>query len=170
MRRSDNMNFSLLTLVEITLLFTISVPSLAQFSRHMASSLKGVKSVGIEVAQMKQEPEQVGFGVAQIQTGVEQELRRNGIKITEDLAQSDGILFVAATCMPPSETKRRWFCTLKIDFIQTVILYRDPSITTTATTWTRFRLGRGDPVGLRQAIRDMTDEFCKDLLKQNPKA
>ena len=169
MRRSETINFSLLLPVGITLLFTTPVPSSAQFFRNMASSLKGVKLVAIEVAQMKQEPGHDGFGATQIQTDVELELRRNGIEITQDAGQSDGVFFIAATCLPHSGKQRHWFCTLKTDFIQEVILYRDPTMTTTATTWTRFRLGQGDPAGLRQVIRGMTDEFCNDFRKENPK-
>jgi hypothetical protein len=132
----------------------------------MRRSLAGLKNVCVVVERFKPAQEQAGFDGTTFQTDVEQ-LRSAGITVLP-LKQAAAMLYINVNSLHRRPGDTAPFSIL-LQLQQPVMLRRDTSITTVATTWDTGVIGVGDLERVRTVLRDVTDQFINAWLSVHPK-
>jgi hypothetical protein len=157
--------FSIFTLP--ILLLTVSVSVHAQ-STPERESLVGLRQVRVLIETIKPEIEQLGLTKRQIQTDVELRLRKAGIIVADT---GSATLYVNVNIGRVSNMNVYVYC-INIDLDQGVILARNKSIITVASTWSNGRTGAVGSVRfleIRSDVGEILDRFINDFLAANPK-
>jgi hypothetical protein len=131
---------------------------------------------GVEVAVEVFEPEDIkyGFNRQQYQTDVELRLRQYGIKVLsneESLKMAQPYLYINVNPLI-SEKGGIAAVSIEISLRDIVVLVRNPTIMTSATTWKRnvtSIVGFNRFNEIRNKVRDLVDIFINDYLAANPK-
>ena len=156
------------------------------------STLKGLKGVSVDVKLISNATAELETE-DNLQTLVEQELRKAGIKVFSDSDPNIYVasLFVEVTALKPQTSrliKPFYYCTVRVHLLQDVVLVRNLAITTKASTWPYLTQPSPDykwpylpntPIGsarskdginklIRSGIIGSVKNFCDDYLTANP--
>ena len=148
--------------------------ALAQGSGDSRSSLKGLSAIAVLVADFDPSLECEGVQKNQLQTDVEGRLSKAGIKILakEDLPKIQGNphLLVSLSIMK-LDTQSLHTYYISIEFIQDVVLRRNPGQNCPAVTWSVSVAGTGESVDMQRISNSLTglvDRFISAYQSVNP--
>ena len=132
-------------------------------------SLKNLKAIDVVVEGVSSEGRQTGLTTDQIETDVELQLRKVGITIDESVSE---YLYVNANIMK-LESRDSYIYGISVAVWQPAYLRRDSSILTFgAATWDKSTVGitpgNFAKNNIREAIRELVDQFLNDYLSVNP--
>jgi hypothetical protein len=138
--------------------------------RHTLRGLTGIY-VGIG---SNTEAAEYGLGKEVLQTDVELQLRRYGVRVMS----GEGVgrmpeLYVQATVKQDALLEGAIAVAVKVEFRQDVILLRDPTKHCAAVTWQDevvMLVGTEGIRGVRDDLSDLLDRFINDYLAANPEA
>lgn len=146
------------------------------FVAEQRSTLAGLKSVGVLIERLQADAEALGLSTDALQTDVELRLRRSGIRVLTNAEMKHdpgapylylGVNFQCSADLPLCAQS------INLQFTQSVILSRDPTIESFGSTWDKNVVGMiGRKVfasSTRQAVGDLVDQFLNDFLTVNPK-
>jgi hypothetical protein len=142
------------------------------------NSLIGIKGVYVIVSSLYPEVEEAGLTNSQIQSDVELKLRLAGIKVLnyelKKMIKETGEITLTKPAVFIYVTSRKGLqgaivYNISCELQQTVILVRNPSIETYATTWNDSALDVGSIKDMRELIKDVVDKFINAYLAVNPK-
>jgi hypothetical protein len=139
-------------------------------------SLRGLKGVRV-IVRMSASPDAERDGITKdkLQTDVELKLRQTGIRVVSfeewKKTKEDGIGWLDLSV---SALKHETFyaCNVQLKLMQPVMLSRDPSKKTFATTWSTGSVGVFGMMrleGIRKEVADKVDEFANNYLAVNSK-
>jgi len=145
-----------------------------QLEIYGISTLKGLKGVNVHVFLFDDESTQVNRDT--LQTKVELELRKAGIKVVSDMPDNNvGFLFVVCQ-LDKAKDLPMYYGALSVSLHQDIKLIRNPKIMTRAQTWPLSKAPTifiaGDKVLEQQVdeiLTDLLDIFLNDYLAANPK-
>ena len=146
----------------------LAAPAWGQDGTAQSATLKGVTLVEVVVEAMDPVAEQDGLTRAQLQTEVEVRLRQAGIPVGPTLT---GHLHVNVDTLK-SDHGQTYAYNVSVQYVQQVVLARDPKAPTFATTWDTGGVGMIVASRLpevRQDVANYVDQFIKAYLEQNPK-
>lgn len=157
-----------------------SVETIKQTTYHSIGrdSLVGLEDIKVvvEVECKNSEAEKYGLTRQALQTDVELQLRRYGIRalsVNEDRQRpGDAILYLSSVIVIGEEWK---FASgsINVELVQTVLLERDPTkMFFGATTWKQrgvWQVGVDNLKDVREVFKDYVDLFINDYLAANPK-
>ena len=144
----------------------LTAPAWAQDSASQRATLKGVTVVEVVVEAMDPVAEQDGLVRAQVQTEVELRLRQAGIPVGPT---PTGHLYVNVDT-EKSDHGQTYAYNVSVQYIQQVVLARDPTAPIFATTWETGGVGMIAASRLREVRQDVAnylDRFVKAYLEQN---
>jgi hypothetical protein len=160
--------FSLPTLALGIALPLLTAPAWAQDGAAQRATLKGVTVVEVVVEAMDPVAEQDGLVRSQLQTEVELRLRQAGIPVGPT---PTGHLYVKVDT-ERSDRGQTYAYNVAVQYVQQVVLARDPHAPIFVTTWDTGGVGLIAASRLREVRQDVTnyvDQFIKAYLEQNPK-
>jgi hypothetical protein len=160
----------------MTLTMSLSSPALAadiEFERKM---LVGLPGVGVIVEQIDSDMEQAGLERFILQTDVELRLRQAGVKVltkSELAAPGSDFLLLSIHGAASRQLRNVFALCVRLELAQGVMLIRRPSVTSVGSTWFMttqvVSVGTDYAPAVREAIRDMVDQFINAYLAANPK-
>jgi len=132
-------------------------------------TLRGLKGIQVLVEPITL----AGLTESTLKTDVELKLRKAGIRVlTKDewlLTQGYPYLYVNVTAIE-LKSPQEFIYSVNVGLTEDVILSRNRSIETSATTWKKSALGiTPDLRAVREAVGDQVDKFMNDYLAVNPK-
>jgi len=164
-------------ILSIVLAFFITggaVVARASDSESERQTLSGLQGVAVLVDRLQSEVELAGLTRASILTDVELKLRLAGIPVLEgvDVANMDSpyYLYVRVGIQPISDGFWPYF--IDVAFDQEVLLGRDRSIVSIASTWSVEYIGRvlkPNVQKVREDLENAVDKFINAYLSVNPK-
>jgi len=135
-----------------------------------AKSLRGIHGLKVVVEVVGTDIEQAGLHRTDIQTDVELQLRLAGIKVLpEDDQSASPYLYINAHVILGQYNSGLHYAAVDCELHQYVILARDESISTDATTWDTGSAGTSSLEHVRDHTKDLVDKFINDYLSVNPK-
>ena len=149
-------------------LLILAVPAWGQDGAAQRATLKGITIVEVVVEAMDPVAEQDGLTRAQLQTDVEVRLRQAGITVGPTLT---GHLYVNVDTVK-GDHGQTYAYNVSVQYVQQVVLARDPKAPIFATTWDTGGVGMMAASRLhevRQDVANYVDQFIKAYLEQNPK-
>ena len=150
-------------------LLLLPVPAWSQESAsHNRATLKGINTVEVVVEAMDPMAERDGLVRSQLQTDVESRLRQAGLTVGRTLI---GHLYVNVDTMKSNDGKTYAY-NVEVEYVQQVLLMRDPQTLYFAPTWETGGVGMIGAARLgevRQDVANYVDQFVKAYLEQNPK-
>jgi hypothetical protein len=158
--------------IALALIILFSLNGHAQTATDV-ESLRGLQGVAVLFSKYPKELEQNGLTMMQVNTEVELRLRKAGIKIltAEEAFKSPGApIFLVR--LESEENLGLYAVSIRLEFQQSVSLYRKPSTTVRCATWQVSNLTTVGGNNLRQVkdlVGDGVDIFANDFLKANPK-
>jgi len=148
--------------------------ALAQDSGDGRSSLRGLKAIGVSVGDFDPSLECEGIQKSQLQSDVEERLSKAGIKVLakEDLPKTPGNprLQVSLSVMKLDSQSLHVY-RISIEFVQDVVLRRNPGQTCPAVTWGVSVEGTGESVDMqriRTSLTGLVDRFISAYQSVNP--
>ena len=136
-------------------------------------TLAGLRGVSVLVERISDAAQRDGLLADQIQTDVEVKLRQAGIPVLTSAESSTDSPYLYVNPQLFKNTVGLYVYNLEVRLDQAVSLRRQPSISTTAPTWSATaQYGTVAPAALgsvRDRIRDLTDQFINAYLAANPK-
>ncbi len=147
-------------------------PDLSAYRRN---TLCGLQGVAVVVESLKPEVERLGLARDALQTDVELQLRRSGIKVLSRQQQlatlGSPYLYVQVTVQGADDDKQPLLAVnTEVMCSQIVILRRDPTIRSVAITWidgTLGIIGRANLAQVRDSVKDVVARFVNDYLAMN---
>lgn len=142
---------------------------------HKEETLRGLSGVGVLVEDIKKKAEEKGLTEERVQTTVELELRKVGIKVLseEQLSNTPGAPYLYINIHAVVRDDGFVLHNISLELKQTVALARDDSTTCIATTWSKGSLGTAGAEKIDQirsvALVSLLEEFLNDWLAVNPK-
>jgi hypothetical protein len=134
-------------------------------------SLAGLAGVNVFI-----EPVKEPLDRSTIKTDVELRLRRAGIKVLdmETCQKTPGKPFLRVVGNTTTPATQIFAVSHDVELFQSVVLNRDKSISTLASTWrtggVALGVGKANLVkGVRDLLRQDVDEFINDFLAANPR-
>lgn len=114
------------------------------------------------------------FSVTYLQTQLEVELRKAGIKVTDhtSLAETTGRPYLELSVNAVKVALNMYSYHIELKLMQHVQLRREPNMILSTITWTRTQLGnqnRNKFADLNKDIQFMTNQFINDYFTVNPK-
>ena len=138
-------------------------------------SLVEIKALCVFVQGLTEEAKKAGLSGEQIQTDVEQKLKRNGVKIVsqeECLEIPGNPVFYVNISANKSKQMPAFFYHIDVGLLQKVTLVREPEIRIVAITWNKGALvychKREFSASVRKTVRHLVDVFINDYLAANP--
>lgn len=148
----------------------MGLPAMAGDNEYGRASLKGVEAVYVLVESFSEDEKSAGFDTRTFQTDVELKLRLAGIKVLtkkEWLTTTGGpYLYLNVNPLNPITGENSPF-NIDLEFNQSVLLDRDPSISVLAATWSVGNIGNGDITYVRDSVKDRVDTFINAWLSVN---
>jgi len=154
-------------------------------------SLCGINELSIVILGKTEELENMGLSINQIKTDIESKLRLLDIKISNHINSKEKVLVANINFLKVSNGLIIWgielrffqyvllYHNVKADSLKTEIeydLYEDfdliiivHNVPTWSNTYLGYTLDINDIKLVREKINYLTDMFCKDYLKANPK-
>ncbi len=138
----------------------------AQDTRASRATLRGVKSVEVQVGDIGSDAERDGLTRSQLESDVESQLRQAGIAIRPS---TEGVLYVSVTAAKGDLNVYAY--SLQIAFRQAVNLARDPTIGSVVSTWS---VGSGGTISaahlsrVRSIVTALVGQFISAYLDENP--
>lgn len=142
---------------------------------YARATLQGVTGVHVLVESLKAEVERQGLTTAQLQTGVELRLRKAGIRVLseKERAETPGSPFLSVTVnVFKQKSPFLYAFAIHVALTQLVLLARDPTIISSAETWSTSSVGiaGGNRLrGIRGDIAAGVDKFIHAYRAENPK-
>ncbi len=136
-------------------------------------TLRGLRGIRVVVERLPPEAERDGLTRSTIQTDVELKLRQAGIPLLSRADRPPGSPYLYVNVNTYQSRVGLYAFSVQAGLVQFVILERNRNITSQATTWEAT--GSVGAVGseklseVRNAVRDMVDEFINAYLAVNPK-
>ena len=149
-------------------LLLLPVSAWGQGSAAQGATLRGVNIVEVVIEAIDPVAEQDGLTRSQLQTDVEERLRRAGITVGPTLT---GHLYVNVDTVK-GEHGQAYAYNVSVQYVQQVVLPRDPKAPIFAPTWDTGGVGLISTNRLREVRQDVAnyvDQFIKAHLEQNPK-
>jgi hypothetical protein len=146
----------------------LTAPAWGQDSLAQRATLKGVNIVEVVVEEVDPVAERDGLTQSQLRTEVELRLRQAGIPVGPTLT---GHLYVNVDTVK-SDDGQTYAYNVLLQYMQQVVLARDPKAPLFATTWETGGVGMIGANRLRQVRRHVAtyvDQFITAYLEQNPK-
>jgi hypothetical protein len=146
----------------------LAAPAWGQDSPAQRATLAGVRTVEVVVEAMSPDAERDGLARSQLRTDVELRLRQAGITVGPSLT---GHLYVNVDTAK-SEDGPTYAYHVLIQYIQQVVLARDPKAPVFAATW---ETGGVNMIGanrlheVRRYVAAYVDQFINAYLEQNPR-
>lgn len=147
----------------------------AQIGVIPRETLRGLPGVSVLVERMDPDAERDGVTQSHLQANVERRLRKAGIPVLTNQEQyatpGAPYLYVNVSTLKSTELAGLYAYAIQVSLAQTVILERDPSTITTATTWNVGSVGMVGGArlrGIRDSLGDHVDHFINDFLAVNP--
>lgn len=165
----------LLVAVFIVFVIGLALPKAEAATDTEKHSIKGLEGVQVAVEYLEPDVKQIGLTRKQIQTDVELKLRRNNINVSSEFSP---FLYVNLAVVKVGDSPLFAYC-IRVEFVQPVVLVRDPEKKCFATTWDTGAVGCAVELrarnGIRQAVKDLirhvmtdkVDEFINDYLAVN---
>jgi hypothetical protein len=135
--------------MEIRFLVALMLVLCPLLSARDADSLRGLKALYVLVERLGPAEEAAGITDGSLKTGLELRLRRAGITVSDDPALPCVYLNVH---IGSSKNMAAYYYSFHISFKQAVVLERDQTISTVATTWSTGGIGIASPGRIRSAI------------------
>jgi len=149
-------------------LLLLPVSAWGQGSAAQGATLRGVNIVEVVIEAIDPVAEQDGLTRSQLQTDVEERLRRAGITVGPTLT---GHLYVNVDTVK-GDHGQAYAYNVSVQYVQQVALPRDPKAPIFAPTWDTGGVGMIAAARLREVRQDVAnyvDQFIKAYLEQNPK-
>ena len=125
-------------------------------------TLRGITVVDVLIEDLPSGAAAIGLTTQSIQTDVELKLRMAGLQVVKG---SLGYLYVNVSFTPNGRGT-----VIAVGLNQLVKLLRDPSITTTASTWSVETVGMDlSAQDVRNIVKDKVDQFLNAWLSVNPR-
>jgi hypothetical protein len=156
------------SVVLILALPLLAAPARGQDGAAQRATLKGVTIIEVVVEEMDPVAERDGLTRSQLRTDVELRLRQAGITVGPTLT---GHLYVNVDTVK-SDHGQTYAYNVVVQYVQQVVLARDPKALVFATTWETGGVGMIVVDRLREVRQDVAnyvDQFIKAYLEQNPK-
>jgi hypothetical protein len=156
------------------LLFGSAVPAWPLDTPEPRATLKGIAAIVVLVESLKPDAERDGLSRDQLQTDVELRLRKAGIKAVSfgGVESSEMLLYLNVNSSKSREVEIYGY-SIDLEFLQQVLLARDPRVRTRTATWSTSQTGivgsRNLSRGVRDSVADLVDRFINAYLEQNPK-
>ena len=156
--------------VVATAIFLLCSTMAAQNSEESRRTLRGITGFYVTVRQLDPAVEKEGLTANQIRSDVELRLGSAGIKVLarEEVSQVPGKPLLSVDLAVGSKQGLYPYA-LDIGVHQMARLQRDPTVTVHATTWSGGTAGIAGLSGIREAVRDLLDEFINAWLSANAK-
>ena len=124
-------------------------------------SLYGFEGVGVLVENLNPVIEKNGLLTSRLQTDVEEELSKAGIRVLpgSEIGPADPLLYINVNAHKLDEL---FFYSISVELHQLVILVRDPSMETLATTRNVGSIGSVNLYEIRGAVKEHIKEFIGD--------
>jgi hypothetical protein len=156
------------TTVPVVLLLALasSYPALAADESVERQTLKGIKTVAVQVEALRPEVESDGLTQAQIKTDVEQRLREAGIQVND---AATATLIVNVNAVLVGQGAPVYAVSAHVDFEQDVVVR---GLDATACTWSiggMAAVGRANLPMVRDFVRSKVDKFIDAYFSVNPK-
>ena len=167
------MNISVLLLLVIIIRFYIPELSAQTYVTEERETLRGLRGCCVLIESLDKEIVRAGLTRSVLKTDVELRLRKAGITVLteEQSLRTPGgpYLYVNINAIKIERTDL-FVYDAEVEFIQNVILSRNRSIETGATTWDHSFTGITPNLRtIRESVRDSIDRFMNDYLAVNPK-
>ena len=165
-------NALLLATVALLLLAMSGRSAMAFDDESTRATLKGLPGVWVWVEDFSDDAKRAGFNQQTFQTDVELKLRLAGIKILTEQERmfTSGIPYLYLNVNPlHGQHGQIHAYTINLELNQWVWLGREPSIRAPATTWSVGSVGYGKLSNVRNAVKDLVDQFINAWLSVNPK-
>jgi len=149
-------------------LLLLPVLAWGQGGAAQRATLKGINSVEVVVEAIDPAAEHDGLTRSQLQTDVEERLRKAGITVGPTLT---GHLYVNVDT-EKGERGQLYAYNITVQYVQQVVLARDPKAPIFAPTWDTGGVGiivANRLRDVRQDVANYVDQFIKAYLEQNPK-
>lgn len=138
------------------------------------SMLQNLRGVIVMVSPLDSDIEKKGITEDRLQTDVELKLRMAGIQVLtwEKYLKELGMPSLLVNVKILKTEIGIYFFSINVDLGQKVVLFRDPSLTIIAATWSTGTMGYSGENKLntiRDALKDCIDKFINAYLAANPK-
>jgi hypothetical protein len=169
------MNLKKLSCVPLLALLGAATVAVANDDQPSRKSLAGLQGVFVLVEEIRPEAQDQGLTMTAVQTDAELRLRKAGIRVFTDAevrnVPGNPVLYLKAIVMPGTPP---WGYAVAIELHQGVVLTRDPSMDTWASTWSVAGGGGYDapsniPRKVRDKLNDYVDQFINAYLAMNPR-
>jgi len=186
------------TMMTITALLTIILSDVcrADDKARDRKTLQGIQAVVVKVhaveAEWQAELEKVGLSESLLETEIERQLEKGGIRVLPDEASArsefEGILNVRLKFSDPEpvkkqfstfdknakiiekvDVKKSYVYAIRLNLRQLVSLKRDPSAEFFSITWQAESVGMRRLMYIREDIRNLVDRFIEVYTSENPK-
>jgi hypothetical protein len=137
-------------------------PSDTEAASNKELAVSGLRSVSVLVEQMGDGAKAIGLFKEDLQTDVELRLRLAGIKVVTD--SSAPFLYVVPHVNPSATA-----ADVGLELCETVTISRSKFIVGASTWEQRFLLANPSATDIRDAVKDLVDQFLNIWLKVNPK-
>ena len=156
------------TSIPVVLLLVLATahPALAADESVERQTLKGIKTVAVQVEALRPEVESDGLTQAQIKTDVEQRLREAGIQVND---AATATLIVNVNAVLVGQGAPVYAVSAQVDFEQDVVVR---GLDATACTWSiggMAAVGRANLPMVRDFVRSKVDKFIDAYFSVNPK-
>lgn len=136
-------------------------------------SMKGLEGIYVQV-NLNSDIKEAGFSEAAIKNEVETKLRIAGLTILneQEIVNTPGKPYFQITTFGYKMSTGGYVCAILAGLKQDVLLIRDTSIETEASTWSsmwEITFSEGNMYHLGETVLTMVDQFTKDYLAVNPK-
>jgi hypothetical protein len=152
--------------VVLLLVLAIAHPALATDESVERQTLKGIKTVAVQVEALRPEVESDGLTQAQIKTDVEQRLRESGIQVND---AASATLVVNVNAVLVGQAAPLYAVSAQVAFQQDVVVR---GLDATASTWSIggiAAVGRTNLPMVRDFVRSKVDKFIDAYFSVNPK-
>lgn len=158
------------TLLLVTIFLALGLPaSAADDHRDFEDeTLPGLDAVAVLVK--TEGAEQLKVTPATLQGEIVTRLQRAGLSaVPFEKALKDSVRGVMNIYLGVTGTPEMLVFETKVDLLQSVVLVRDPSISTLAPTWTRTGRGYGSPSAARDKLNLQIEQFVSSWQSKNPR-
>ena len=144
-------------------------------NEYTRKTLAGLTGLYVSVEQIPDEMQRDGLDTTQILTDVELKLRQAGITVLtrQEWLSTAAAPYLYVNVQAIKNPANFYAFSVDVQLRQRVTLVHDPAVLILATTWSATgvigTVGSKKLRSLREAVRDLTDQFINAYLAANPK-
>ena len=144
-------------------------------NEYTRKTLAGLTGLYVSVEQIPDEMQRDGLDTTQILTDVELKLRQAGITVLtrQEWLSTAAAPYLYVNVQAIKNPANFYAFSVDVQLRQRVTLVHDPAVLILATTWSATgvigTVGSKKLSSLREAVRDLTDQFINAYLAANPK-